>query len=120
MLEEINRNPIDTPNGCKNPDYGIALRGPISQLFGAIYLRPLDESFNNMNVAYIRYNDDILILCQSKRQMERCKKRMMEVLKERRLTLSSKKTRMGLIDSGFNVVSQGNRDSTSEPYILIA
>lgn len=102
MLEEIIKNPIDTPNGCKNPDNGIALRGPLSQLFGAIYLKPLDDAFNNSQVTYIRYNDDILILCQSLRQMQRCKQRLMAILKERRLTLSGKKAYMGPINIGFN------------------
>ena len=39
---------------------------------------------------------------QTNRQLERCKQRMMKVLRERRLSLSSKKTRMGSIDKGFH------------------
>ena len=30
MLEQIIINPIETPRGYKNPDHGIALRGPLS------------------------------------------------------------------------------------------
>src|SRR4051812_283526 len=41
MLENIVKNPIETPRGYKNPDYGIALRGPLSQFFSALYLKPL-------------------------------------------------------------------------------
>ena len=44
----------------------------------------------------------LLILCKTKRQLERCKQRMMKVLRERRLSLSSKKTRMGSIEKGFH------------------
>ena len=55
-----------------------------------------------MDVTYLRYQDDILILCKTKRQMIRCKQRMMNVLKERRLSLSHKKTRIGHIDHGFH------------------
>ncbi|AOW55982.1 reverse transcriptase domain-containing protein [Legionella pneumophila] len=33
MLENIIKNPIETPRGYKNPDNGIALRGPLSQFF---------------------------------------------------------------------------------------
>ena len=44
----------------------------------------------------------LLILCKTNRQLERCKQRMMKVLRERRLSLSSKKTRMGSIDKGFH------------------
>lgn len=31
MLENIIKNPIETPRGYKSPDYGIALRGPLSR-----------------------------------------------------------------------------------------
>jgi RNA-directed DNA polymerase len=31
MLEQIIINPIETPGGYKNPNHGIALRGPLSQ-----------------------------------------------------------------------------------------
>ncbi len=55
-----------------------------------------------MDVAYFRYQDDILILCQSMRSLNRCKQRLMQVLQERRLRLSGKKTRIGSIDRGFH------------------
>lgn len=102
MLEEIIINPIDTPHGYKNPVHGIALRGPLSQFFSGIYLKPLDDAFNEMDVDYFRFQDDALILCRTKRQMNRCRRRMMEVLRERRLTLSRKKSRIGLTKDGFH------------------
>jgi len=102
MLENIVTNPIDTPRGYKNPGTGIALRGPLSQFFSGLYLKPLDDAFDQMDVTYLRYQDDILILCQTKRQLNRCKRRMMEVLNERHLSLSRKKSRMGSIESGFH------------------
>ena len=102
MLEQIIINPIETPRGYKNADHGIALRGPLSQFFSGIYLKPLDDAFLTMDVTYIRYQDDILILCSTNRQLTRCKQRMMQVLRERRLSLSSKKTRIGRIETGFH------------------
>ncbi len=102
MLEQIIINPIETPRGYKNADHGIALRGPLSQFFSGIYLKPLDDAFNEMDVTYLRYQDDVLILCHTQRQLNRCKRQMMAVLKERRLSLSRKKTRIGRIDRGFH------------------
>lgn len=102
MLEHIVRNPIETPRGYKNPDNGIALRGPLSQFFSALYLKPLDDAFDSMDVTYLRYQDDIIILCQTKRQLERCKRRLVTTLKERHLQLSRKKTRIGSIAGGFH------------------
>lgn len=102
MLEQIIINPIETPRGYKIADHGIALRGPLSQFFSGIYLKPLDDSFLTMDVTYLRYQDDTLILCKTNRQLNRCKQRMMQVLRERRLSLSSKKTRIGRIEAGFH------------------
>ena len=102
MLENIITNPIETPRGYQNPSHGIALRGPLSQFFSGIYLKPLDDTFDNMDVEYLRYQDDILILCKTKRQLNRCRRRMMEVLEERRLRLSRKKSRIGSINAGFH------------------
>lgn len=102
MLENIITNSIETPRGDKNPVTGIALRGPLSQFFSGIYLKPLDDAFSQIGSDYFRFQDDILILCQTKRQMNRCRQRMMNVLYERRLNLSRKKSRIGSIESGFH------------------
>lgn len=102
MLVNIITNPIDTLRGCKNPSHGVALRGPLSQFFSGIYLKPLDDAFNNMTATYLRYQDDIIILCKTKRQLNRCKTRMMDVLHERHLRLSRKKSRIGDIQQGFH------------------
>lgn len=102
MLENIIKNPIETPRGYKNADNGIALRGPLSQFFSALYLKPLDDAFDTMDVVYLRYQDDLIILCKTKRQLERCKRRLMNILQERRLQLSRKKTRIGAVETGFH------------------
>ena len=97
MLENIITNPIDTPRGTRNPINGVALRGPLSQFFSALYLKKLDDAFLNSDVTYVRYQDYLLILCQTKRQFLRARRKLMEVLQERHLTLSRKKSRMGLM-----------------------
>ena len=102
MLEEVITNPIETPRGYKNPTTGIALRGPLSQFFSAIYLKPLDDALSQMDIVYIRYQDDLIALCKSKRQLNRCRRKMMEILHERHLKLSRKKSRIGSISKGFH------------------
>lgn len=76
MLEEVIKNPIETGRGYRNPGSGIALRGPLSQFFGGIFLKKLDDAFDNMRVTYLRYQDDILVLCHTRRQLNRCRRRM--------------------------------------------
>lgn len=102
MLKNIVINPVETANGIRNPIRGIALRGPLSQFFSGIYLKPLDDAFGKMQVSYLRYQDDVIILCKTKCQMNRCKRRLMQVLYERGLTLSRKKTRMGNTTASFH------------------
>jgi RNA-directed DNA polymerase len=102
MLTNIIKNPIDTPRGTINPDNGIPLRSPLSQLFSALYLKPLDDAFNKNEVFYLRYQDDIIILCQSERQLIRCKQKVSHILKERKLSLSRKKSRIGPTKDGFH------------------
>ena len=121
MLEQVIINPIETPWGYKNPDHGIALRGPLSQLFSAIYLKPLDDAFNQSDVVYARFQDDVIILCKTQRQLNRCRRRLMEVLHERRLPLSRKKSRVGRVDSGFHFLGihypgTRTRDNTMETH----
>ncbi len=102
MLEEIITNPIDTPYGYKNPVRGVALRGPLSQFFSGLYLKPLDDALSKMKITYLRYQDDLLILCHTKRQLNRCWRKMLDILNERRLSLSHKKTRKGRVCRGFH------------------
>ena len=61
MLEAIVTNPIETPRGYKNADHGLALRGPLSQFFSGLFLKPLDDAFDSMDVTYLRFQDDVLI-----------------------------------------------------------
>jgi len=114
MLSAIIKNPIDTPKGTINPDNGIPLRGPLSQLFSALYLKPLDDAFNDSQVFYLRYNDDVIILCQSFRQLNRCKQKVANILKERKLSLSRKKSRIGLTKDGFHYLGVNYFEAQSQ------
>ncbi len=102
MLEQIISNPIETPNGVQNPDQGIALRGPLSAFFSGIYLKALDDAFDSTDTHYFRFQDDILILCPTKRSLGRAKLRLMNVLKTKRLALSVKKSKIAPLESGFH------------------
>ena len=120
MLERVITNPIETPRGYKNPHHGIALRGPLSQFFSAIYLKKLDDAFLSAEVTYIRYQDDVLILCKSKTQMNRCRRRMMEILQERGLSLSRRKTRIGSIQENFHFLGVQYEGTQPHRYITVS
>jgi hypothetical protein len=76
--------------------------GRFHNFFSGLFLKKLDDAFDRMDVDYLRYQDDIILLCQTKRQLNRCRRRMMEVLHERGLNLSRKKSRMGSINQAFH------------------
>lgn len=71
--------------------------------FGALYLSPLDRAFEGRkNGFYCRYRDDIIILLETKRQYQKARKHLFRLLRELRLTVSPKKTRMGRLARGFH------------------
>lgn len=119
MLENIIKNPIETPRGYKNSNQGIALRGPLSQFFSALFLKKLDDAFTKCDVHYFRFQDDVLILCHTKRQLLRCRRRMMAILNERGLSLSRKKSCVGSIDKSFHFLGIHYLPTRQEDYTNI-
>ena len=95
--------PIDRGGWYEHPHKGISIRSSLSGLFAALYLKPLDLTFDHRDdIFYCRYNDDILILCQTKRQYARAKKRLKMIVRSLQLTLAPKKTQMGQLNKGFH------------------
>ena len=56
----------------------------------------------------------LLILCKSKRQWNRCKRIMKNILHERYLKLSRRKTRMGKIGAGFHFLGVSYTQTQTE------
>ena len=66
-------------------------------------MKPLDQAFEHrVGLFYCRYNDDILIVCSTKRQYARAKRRLKTIVHSLTLTLASKKTIMGRAHKGFH------------------
>lgn len=85
------------------PRYGIPRRSSLSPFFGALYLSELDSYFEKaQGVYYVRFMDDWIILCETKRQYLRAKKKMQIILGKLRLKLSPHKTKMGALNKGFH------------------
>jgi hypothetical protein len=75
---------------------GIPWRSALSGFFSALYMKALDVAFENIpNCFYVRFNDDILILLNSKGQYRRGKKRLTKILASLDMPLSPTKTTMG-------------------------
>jgi len=67
---------------------------PVSAFFANIYLRGLDRIFFEKNIPYFRYSDDILILCDTKEDVEEYKTLIFNYIEERGLTINQEKLRI--------------------------
>ena len=85
-------------------DYsGIPRRSTLSGFFAGLYLTPLDRIFEKKKACfYLRYNDDIIILCKNKFHFAKAKSILKRELCKLKLQCSPTKTRMGKIDKGFH------------------
>ena len=102
-FEAIVTSGIDCDGQVVLPKRGIPIRSSLSPFFGALYLTALDRAFENRsNIFYRRYMDDIIILVRNKHQYAKARKRLFSILKELKLQISPKKTRMGLLKKGFH------------------
>lgn len=58
-------------DGFKTSEQGVPQGGPLSPLLGNIMLNELDKELDKRGHKYVRYADDMLILCKSLRSTER-------------------------------------------------
>jgi hypothetical protein len=74
---------------------GLPMGSPLSPLFSALYLRPLDEAMAKENIIYCRYQDDIILLSKTRWPLERAKVRLYAMLENLQLELRPEKTFVG-------------------------
>ena len=85
---------------------GISRGCPLSPILGALYLKGVDEHFAAVSAVsglhYVRYMDDLLILCQRRWQLRGALKQLYGLLEPLKLTLHPDKTFIGPIQRGFD------------------
>ena len=87
----LNRNSAGTPQG-----------GVISPLLCNIVLHELDTRLEAEDIAWVRYADDFVLLCETREQAERARDIAAQALTPLGLTLSPEKTRIVHLDEGFD------------------
>lgn len=89
----------------ENIDQGIPQGNPLSPLFSNIYLSPFDTCLINKNYKLVRYADDFVILCKTKKECENAYTDCCEILKSIELDIHSleegKKTKILKIENDF-------------------
>lgn len=88
---EVRKSERGTPQG-----------GIISPLLANIYLHALDEKLESKGIAWVRYADDFLLLCDSREEAEAALEAVRGILEGMGLSLSPEKTRIAHLDEGFD------------------
>jgi retron-type reverse transcriptase len=102
-LDHVITTAVDDGGDVFIPEKGIPRRSSLSPFFGALYLSPVDRAFlMRKGIVYARYMDDIIILCQTKKQYHRARKILFAILRQLKLVLSPRKTWMGALKKGFH------------------
>lgn len=76
--------------------------GVISPLFANIVLNYLDWKLDSEGYRFVRYADDLVILCETRPQAEKALAYLTEVLNDLQLELSPEKTHIVRASKGFN------------------
>ncbi len=81
---------------------GISRGCPLSPILGALYLKALDDQFEDRDVYYIRYMDDILILSKTRWQNRKVVRQLNQILNELKVEKHPDKTFIGKVVKGFD------------------
>ena len=73
-------------------EQGVPQGGPLSPLLSNIMLNELDKELTNRGHRFVRYADDMVILCKSRREADRVKESITHFIK-RRLFLKVNKSK---------------------------
>lgn len=122
LITEAIENPtgFDTHKNCKGLPQGIA----ISNILSHIYLKDLDEYYDKRDdLIYIRYVDDLLILCSTKTQAQTLKKEIENKLKDEfYLDINEQKGKIGdIYNDKFNFLGYeiGSINSSKNEFKIV-
>ncbi|TDN93399.1 group II intron reverse transcriptase/maturase [Salegentibacter sp. 24] len=71
LIHKYLRAGVVTGNKFEQTKLGVPQGGPLSPLLGNIMLHELDKELHSRGHRFIRYADDLMVLCKSKRSAER-------------------------------------------------
>jgi len=92
---------------------GISLGRPLSPLMGALFLQTLDERMEQLELFYLRYMDDIVVLAPSHWKLRKAVRVVNRTLDGLQLEKHPGKTFIGKIERGFDFDIQGSNHRLS-------
>lgn len=85
-------------NKFEESTLGVPQGGPLSPLLSNIMLNELDKELENRGHRFVRYADDCMILCKSKRAAQRTKESIIKFIEDKLfLKVNKEKTKVGYI-----------------------
>jgi group II intron reverse transcriptase/maturase len=106
--------PVVEDGQTKASDIGAPQGGVLSPLLSNIYLHEIDKLWHeNKTVKLVRFADDMVFMCRSKRQAEWVMEKLRSQLEEMKLTLNEDKTEIKHVGEGFEFVGFKYRETYS-------
>ena len=115
LIHKFMRAGIMDKGMFKESRQGVPQGGPLSPLLGNIMLNECDQELESRGHRFVRYADDMIIFCKSKRAAERVLKSITKFLEEKLfLKINQEKTKVAYISHikflgyGFYIDKKGN------------
>lgn len=102
LIRLILRSGVNTTGGFEETETGTPQGGVISPLLANVTLHRLDADLTARGYRMVRYADDLVITCETRRDAEEALDRVRSVASELRLTLHPDKTRIVHVGEGFD------------------
>jgi RNA-directed DNA polymerase len=102
LLAQVIQRSVEWGGTFRSVHRGIGRGSPLSPLFAALYLKPLDDAMGKAGIAYVRYMDDWVILCSNRHKLRQGVRLVNQSLNALKLKQHPDKTWLGKIDRGFD------------------
>ncbi len=96
------RRSVEVDGIYKDIKVGIGRGCSLSPVVGSFYLSSLDKLMDDLDIKYIRFMDDILILSKTRWKLRKAIKVLRQEVSNLDLKLSYEKTQVGRIEEGFD------------------
>lgn len=98
LIHKYLRAGVVAGNKFEETKLGVPQGGPLSPLLGNIMLHELDKELQRRGHKFVRYADDLLILCKSKRSAERTLRNIIPFIEEKLfLKVNKEKTNVSYV-----------------------
>jgi RNA-directed DNA polymerase len=105
LLTQVIRRTVEWGGTFKTINRGVGRGSPLSPLFAAVYLKPLDDAMDQAGLSYVRYMDDWVVLSKTRWQLRRAVALVNRTLAALKLEKHPDKTWVGKIDRGVDFLA---------------